>query len=181
MGERVQAYPFPRAKRGNFPKSTPLILFVDVCVKTVFELGKNFPWPKPQRCLRCGGRIWGHGYTEACFDGFDVPLLLRRYRCPDCRAIYRLRPGGYWSRFQASIGTIREHLSHRLFHQRWKPDLPRSRQRHWLKGLKKQIRFHLGPGWSLRPGDLLEAFDKLTARGIIPVSRAIQCESPSAV
>lgn len=151
---------------------TPLILFVDVCVKKVLELGRKFPWPRPSKCPRCRGRLWGHGFVGAYFEGYHEPVLLRRYRCPDCRALVRLRPRGYWSRFQSSIATIRDSLARKLLKGRWRPDLPRSHQRHWLRGLCRQIRFHL-PGW--RAG-LLEAFDTLAARGIAAASRSIQSE-----
>lgn len=147
-----------------------MILFIDARVKNIFRFGKRFPWPRPERCLRCGGRIWGHGYTTGYFDGFNDPLWLKRYRCPDCRAIIKLRPKGYWPRFQASIHAIRKSISHRLTHHKWLPDLPRSRQRHWLRGLRRQVFFHLGAAWS---GDLLSGFDELRGKGIVAASRSI--------
>jgi hypothetical protein len=164
-------------KHGGEPprNDDPLIHFAEVCVKRLFELGKEFPWSKPEGCPRCGGGLWGHGYCTAYFDGFQEPLWLKKYRCPGCRAVIRMRPQGYWSRFQASIETIRESLARRLSEKRWLPELPRPRQRHWLKGLIKQARFHLGSRFK---GTWLEAFDALRARGITSVSRSIQCESP---
>ncbi|CAO0824693.1 hypothetical protein DFAR_830003 [Desulfarculales bacterium] len=51
--------------------------------------------------------------------------------CPACRAVIRLRPRGYWSRFQAPVETIRQSLFNKLARGRWDPGLPRSRQRHW--------------------------------------------------
>jgi DNA-directed RNA polymerase subunit RPC12/RpoP len=149
---------------------TALILVVDACVKKIFRLGRRFPWPRPQSCPRCGGRVWGHGFTPGYFDGFNDPLWLRRYRCPDCRAIIKVRPTGYWPRFQATIYAIRRSISHRFTHHKWLPELPRSRQGHWLRGLKKQVFFHFGASWQ---GKLLEAFDALTSRGLIAVSRSI--------
>jgi hypothetical protein len=153
----------------NPTQGISLILFLDVHVKTIFELGRQMVWPKPNHCPQCGGRLWGHGFISACFDGFLQPLLLPRYRCPDCRSVFRVRPEGYWSRFQASIECIRESLSQRLGTMRWKQGLSRSRQRHWLSGLKKQIQLRLGMGWS---GGLMEAFERLVAQGICPVSRS---------
>jgi hypothetical protein len=84
--------------------------------------------------------------------------------------VFKVRPAGYWSRFQASIGDIRESIAHRLAHRRWPEGRSKSRQRHWLSGLKKQILARLGAGWA---GDLLEAFDRLCQDGIRAVSRAI--------
>jgi hypothetical protein len=116
-------------------------------------------------------RIWGHGYVAAYFDGFSEALFLRRYRCPDCGCVYRLRPAGYFRRFQATAACIRASISRRLLQGRWNPGLPRSRQRHWLAGLVRQVRFHLGPSWQ---GDLPAAFDLLAGQGVAAVSRSIQ-------
>ena len=163
---------------GEIPTTdTLLILLVEACVKKIFQLGRQYPWPRPERCLLCGGRIWGHGFSPGYFDGFDSAVLLRRYRCPDCGALYKLRPKGYWSRFQASIASIRQSLAHRLTRLRWRPDLPRSRQQHWLRGLILQVRFRLGSSWT---GCLLEAFDVLSGRGIAAASRSTQCAVPLA-
>ena len=147
-----------------------MILFVEVCVKTLFEMGRKFPWPRPERCPKCGGRIWAHGFASAYFDDYSAPLWIRRYRCADCRAVFRTRPSGYWSRFQASIATIRDHIAHRFTRCRWKPDLPRSRQRHWLNALLKQIGARFGTDSSVDP---LEAFDSMSAQGICATTRAI--------
>jgi hypothetical protein len=48
----------------------------------------------------------GHGFAEAIFDGYDRSLLLKLYRCPDCGYVIRLRPQGYFKRFQTQIETI---------------------------------------------------------------------------
>jgi hypothetical protein len=177
-GGRGVGAPFPPKQPGVIPPRTdddPLIQFVELCVKRLFELGKKYPWPEPKGCPRCGGGLWGHGYCAAYFDGFHEPLWLKRYRCPGCGAVIRMRPQGYWSRFQATVATIRESLSRRVLHGRWLPWLARSRQRHWWQGLRTQVAFHLGPGWT---GDWLCAFDWLDAKGVIAASRSIQCEIP---
>ncbi|CAO0824778.1 hypothetical protein DFAR_910021 [Desulfarculales bacterium] len=64
--------------------------------------------------------------------------------CPACRAVIRLQPWGYWSRFQAPVETIRQSLSNKLARGRWDPDRLRSRQRHWLKDLLRQVSLYLG-------------------------------------
>jgi hypothetical protein len=151
-------------------KASLLLLQVDVCVKEIFGQGKLFPWPRPPDCPRCHGRIWGHGFVEAYFDGYVRPLLLRRYRCPDCHLILRLRPRGYWPRFQASIAAILTSLTHRLTFHRWPSIFSRQRQGHWLRSLMDQVRWHFGVGWE---GDLRSAFQVLWGRGIVPVSRVI--------
>lgn len=106
----------------------------------------------------------------AYFDGFSEGLLLKRYRCPGCGCVMRVRPKGYLSRFQAPIDTIRFNLSHRLRYGRWPPGLSRSRQGHWLRSLRRKILAYLGQGWKEA---VVEGFDLLLSRGINPVSRAI--------
>ncbi|CAO0820214.1 hypothetical protein DFAR_3740010 [Desulfarculales bacterium] len=106
---------------------------------------------------RCGGaRLWGHGFVPAYFDEAPTAIWLWRFRCPDCRAVTRLPPRGYGSRFHALVETTRQSFSNKLARGRWDLSLPRSRQRHWLKGLLRQVSLHLGSSWS---GDLLGAFD----------------------
>ncbi|CAO0821590.1 hypothetical protein DFAR_2480040 [Desulfarculales bacterium] len=43
--------------------------------------------------------------------------------------------------------TIRQSLLNKLSRGRWGPGLPRSRQRHWLKDLLRQMSLYLGPSW----------------------------------
>jgi hypothetical protein len=114
--------------------------------------------------------VWGHGYVGAFFDGLTDLLFLKRYRCPDCNCVIRYRPAGYFRRFQAPVKEIRSRIAHRLKKERWLPGLSRSRQGHWLRGLKKQTAAHLENTWSR---GLLEAFDRLLDLGRTPVSRSI--------
>jgi len=162
--------PMPKKQGGIPPRAASLILFVDVRVKKIFRLGRNFPWPKPERCPVCGGSLWGHGFCLAIFDGFPRALWIRRYRCGHCQRVFRLRPQGYWSRFQAPIATIRAALARRLQRGRWRPDLARSRQGHWLRALVRQVLAYLGQGWR---GRWLEGFDLLWRKGKVPVCRSI--------
>jgi hypothetical protein len=111
--------------------------------------------------------VWGHGFVLAYFDGVATGIYLRRYRCPECCCVIRLRPRGYFSRFQASIETIRSSLCRRLAYGRYPPGLSRSRQRHWLKALVKNTVAYLGHGFKNR---LLAAFDRLMSMGKVPVS-----------
>ena len=148
-----------------------LIFFVAAKIKEIFSLGRRYPWPRPEHCPRCEGRrVWGHGYALAYFDGFEEGLWLRRYRCPECGCVMRLRPEGYLSRFQASLESIRLSLSHRLLRGRWPPCLSRSRQRHWMKALKRKVEAYLGKRWTR---GLMVAFDHLLSLGKNPVSRSI--------
>ena len=148
-----------------------MILPVSVNLKEIEEKGRDFPWNRPEECLRCHGRrLWGHGFVTAIFDGFKGCLLLRRYRCPFCGCVIRLRPEGYFKRFQASKRVIRFHIVTRFHTGKWVPGFSSARGRHWLRGLKRQVMAHLGMQWM---SDLLKAFDLLREMGNIPVSRRI--------
>ena len=149
-----------------------MIIFVCVNLKKIFMKQREYVWPRPKRCPRCGlGRLWGHGFVLGYFDGFSGGLYLRRYRCPDCRCIVRLRPKGYFVRIQAAIETIRESIGQRLCTDRWPVGLPRARQGHWLRALVRNAVAHFG---NAGKSCLLEAFDRLIGLGTNPVSRAIE-------
>lgn len=148
-----------------------MILFVCVSLKEIVKRGRDFSWPKPERCPRCGGnRLWGHGFVEALFDGCPGWVWLRRYRCPECRCVLRMRPAGYFKRFQASSDAIRASIAMRLESGRWLRSRSRSRQGHWLRSLSKKVCAWLGQGYS---GRLLEGFDELMRKGEAPVTRRI--------
>lgn len=149
-----------------------LIVLVDLCVKTLAELGRDYPWQRPEQCPRCGGvRVWGHGFVGAYFDeAGEGMVLLKRYRCPECRVVIRLRPKGYFRRIQASVAAIRVSVQHRIGTGRWPPGSNRERQRHWLQGLRRQVLAHLGMGYGAR---LMEGFEELVGRGICAVSRSV--------
>ena len=148
-----------------------LIIFVAVKIKEIFILGRKYPWPRPGKCPRCRDtRVWGHGFALAYFDGLSEGVFLKRYRCPGCGCVIRLRPKGYFARFQASIQTIRFSLSRRLGRGRWPPGLSRSRQRHWLRALRRRTIAYLGESWNL---GLMAAFECFLQQGTIPVSRGI--------
>ncbi len=165
------ARPFSRWGDPHKPTSRFLILSIDICVKTLVRKGKAFAWPRPSCCNRCGRfGLWGHGYVTAFFDGIDKPVYLKRYRCPDCRAVYRLRPSGYWPRFWAPIHQIKQRIFHRLRTGRWPPGGSTTRWRHWLRGLRRQVATHLGQQWTAR---LEEGFEELCRRGLCPVSRSV--------
>jgi len=116
-------------------------------------------------------KLWGHGFVLAYFDDIAGGVYLRRYRCPECRCVVRLRPMGYFVRIQASIETIRESLGQRLRKGRWPSGSSGSRRRHWLKALIRNAVAFLGNAWK---NALMEAFDRLICLGVIPVSRSIK-------
>jgi len=148
-----------------------MVIFFPVILKQLFHLGRFFPWPKPERCPRCGShRLWGHGFVAAYFDGFDQPFSLKRYRCPNCGCVLRLRPSGYFKRFQSPIGTIRCSIVQKTTAGCWLSGLSRSRQNHWFRSVCKRIKAYLTDTWDL---GAVAAFDYLLIKGHIPVSRVI--------
>ena len=148
-----------------------MIQFVNVLLKTIFVHGRDFQWERPSRCPRCGHwMVWGHGYVQALFDGFDEPLWLKRYRCPNCGCVIQMRPASHFIRFQSSKATIRFALNHRIAQMRWPPGSYPARMRHWLANLKRQTKAHLTETWK---AGLMAGYDKLLETGFIPVSRSI--------
>lgn len=146
-------------------------MILSVCAKLndIYQQGTRYKWIKPSVCPRCGSvKIWGHGFVLAYFDGFLEGLLLRRFRCPDCRCIIRMKPKGYFQRFHAAIHTIHSCLRSRLSGGKWDRTLSLTRQRHWLCALKRKAAAMLG-----LYVDLPEAFERLMQQGIVPVSRGI--------
>ena len=166
---RPEHPPKKRGAKNALQKESLMILFVRAKLKDIYEQGRNFNWPKPDRCPRCGSmRLWGHGFVLAYFDKIAHGVYLRRYRCPDCNCITRMKVKGYFDRFHTTIHTIRSCLMHRLIYGRWLTMLSTSRQRHWLAALKRKTMALFDTSM-----DLMAAFDRLTTMGIIPVSRAI--------
>ena len=149
--------------------SMQMIHFVNVLLKDIFEMGREYPWKKPDKCPCCGNwKIWGHGFVSAFFNGFSSAIWLKRYRCPACGCIIRMRPASHFTRFQSSRHTIRSDLLYRINTGRWPKDSSKSRQRHWLKNLKRQMMACLD--WK---ADLIQAFDLLLDQGRTPVTSAI--------
>jgi hypothetical protein len=163
----------PLRRRGPVQptRNGKMILHCFVKLKELFEKERDYPWQKPNSCPSCNScRLWGHGYAPANFDGFIRPLLLKLYRCPDCGCVVRLRPKGYFKRFQASIETIRSSIACKAATNRWIAGVERTRQCHWFRYLCQRIKVYLTDTW--REG-ILAGFDHLLQLDHIPVSRAI--------
>jgi hypothetical protein len=154
------------------PKSDTLILHFAVDVKRLVEEGKDFCWPRPERCPRCEGcRLWGHGHVQRYFEGWCEGIWVRRYRCPDCRAVHTLRPERFYKGFYYSILTILLSLLRRIIHNRWLKCLSRQVQQYWWKGLRRQAsRFQ-----NVKEPDRV-TLGQLLREGIIPVTHSFQCE-----
>lgn len=148
-----------------------MILFIPIILKELSIKGRGFPWPRMERCPRCGAdTLWGHGYVMALFDGFDRPLLLKRYRCPNCRCVMRVRPLGYLARFQSPIVVIRKSMATKEEKGRWLSGLSRTRQGHWWRALKRRMAAFLGNTFQ---GTMVDGFNCLQALGQAPVCRSI--------
>ena len=148
-----------------------MILPVTVNFKEIEEKGRHYQWIRPDLCLRCKeSHLWGHGFVESWFDGYVRALLLRRYRCPVCGCVIKLKPQGYFKRFQAKIERIRFHIARRLKTGKWPGDCSSARCRQWLRALKRQTMAYLGIEWMRH---LPQAFDRLIEMGKVPVSRCI--------
>ena len=154
------------------PKSNTLILHFAVDVKRLVEEGKDFCWPKPERCPRCeGGRLWGHGYVRRYFEGWSEGIWVKRYRCPDCRAVHTLRPESFYKGFYYSIWTILASLLSRIIHNRWLKCLSRQVQQYWYKGLCYQA-----SRYANRRDPDIESCRELFNRAVIPVTHSFECE-----
>ncbi len=163
--------PLKQRTHKRFSGNGTMVIFFPVILKDLFILGRNYPWPRPDSCPRCCSyRLWGHGYVPAYFEGYDRSFSLKRYLCPDCGCVIRLRPRGYFKRFQASIAVIRSSIAIKSHAGKWRPGIKKERQRHWFRSLCKRIKVYLTDEWHR---GILAGFDHLLALGQIPVSRAI--------
>lgn len=163
--------PFKTRTHKGFSRNGAMVIFFSVGLKKLFDLGRNYPWPRPESCPRCSSyRLWGHGYVSAYLDGYDQSFALKRYRCPDCGCVIRLRPKGYFGRFQASIASIRSSIVSKAVGNKWIGGISRTRQRHWFRSLCRKVKAHLTDAWGQ---GVAAGFDRLCQMGQIPVSRAI--------
>jgi len=148
-----------------------MVIFVSVKLKELFKKERNYPWPRPENCPRCNDyKVWEHGYAQAIFDGYKQPLLLKLYRCLVCGCVIRLRPEGYFKRFQAPVETIRSSIACKSTTNRWLSGIISNRQRHWFRALQRRVKAYFGDTWTQ---GLLKAFDHFMAQGQVPVTRFI--------
>jgi hypothetical protein len=154
------------------PKGNLLILHFAVDVKRLAECGKEYPWPRPHRCPCCQGRrLWGHGYVFRYFDGISEGLWMKRFRCPDCRAVHTSRLKGFYRGFSYSIFSILLSLLEKIIHNRWLRCLSRQAQQYWWRGL----RFQASRRKNCRVPDI-SSLGWLLRQGIMPATHCIQCD-----
>lgn len=153
-------------------KSDSLILHFDVDVKRLVEEGKDFCWPRPEQCPQCEGRrLWGHGYVLRYFECWSEGIWIKRYRCPDCRAVHTLRPEKFYKGFYYSICTILLSVLNRIIHNRWLKCLSRQVQQYWYKGFCFQA-----SRYSNRKAPDIVVLKELFSQNIIPVTQSFECE-----
>jgi len=148
-----------------------MIIKVKADIKKIFKLGKKYKWQKPARCHHCDEpTLWGHGFVLSFFDGFDQGIYLKRYRCPYCHTIFKLKPYGYFKKFQADIRQIFSSIRSQIYAGRYLPGLSWSRQHFWFTALKRNIAAYLSNRWSK---GLIAGFIELIRINKIPVTRSI--------
>ena len=114
--------------------------------------------------------MWGHGYVITYFDLFKEGVWLKRYRCAECGAVIRIRPKGYFPRFQSPIKTILRSISLKETKNKWMEGISRSRQLHWINAVRRRVYAVYG---HVYPHSLAWALREFAAIGISGVSRAI--------
>ncbi len=148
-----------------------MIITVKADINEIYEKGKNYPWKKPDKCPNCHDTvIWGHGSVLCYFACILVGIYLKRYRCPGCHCVMKLKPVGYFRKFQTSIAEIHKSVTYRIKNGKYKKEIPRSRQHWWYRNLRKKVLSYLGLDWKNR---LTAGFSRLILIGMIPVSSAI--------
>jgi len=118
-------------------------------IKDLLRKGIDYPWKRPDSCLRCGHfKVWKHGFVGRYIGGFAQQVLIRRYRCPQCGCVYTMKPQGQWRRFWAAApGKIIKSIRMKLTTGNWVAGMTRQRQQYWFNGFKKQcIRAGYGAG-----------------------------------
>ena len=148
-----------------------MILKIKADIKQIFKLGKKFKWQKPVKCSQCNeATLWGHGFVLSFFDGFSQGLYLKRYRCPYCHTVFKLKPQGYFNKFQADKKLIFLSIVNRVYKNRYLPGLSWSRQHFWFTALKRNINAYLSNSWNK---GFAAGFRELIQRGKIPVTSSI--------
>ena len=95
---------------------------------------------------------------------------MRRYRCPLCGCVIRLRPKGYFPRIQTAEQSVRRMLDFRLATGFWPAGAITNRCRHWLAALRRNAIVILGTAWQK---DLMAAFNALRRMGRVPIRRTL--------
>jgi len=104
------------------------------------------------------------------FENLVEPVWVKRWRCPECRAVHTLRPETHWRRFWAPWALIVVSLRGKLEGRGWGQAFSRQRQQYWCQGFLLQRRLEGKPrelDALLREG-IIVATHSLGDRAIIP-------------
>ena len=116
-----------------------LLLIIRVKLQEIQLLGKRFLWKKPSSCPRCGRRrLWGHGFVMRYFHGYSEGLWMKRWRCPDCRAVHTSRPSEYPAGSQYSHVIRFESLRRKTSGGSFLTSISRQAQQYWRKAFDFQ-------------------------------------------
>ena len=114
--------------------------------------------------------MWGHGFVPRFFAKFAQALLIKRYRCPQCSAVYTCSPRGYFSGFMYSSLAILKSLLRKLKSGvRSRRIAPKATQQYWFQSLRRQA---LRIGHNRDP--CRETLSLLLKQGIIPCSAVVK-------
>lgn len=111
-----------------------MLVFTDARVEDIAADGKAFKWERPS-CPKGCPKVWGHGHVARYFVTLALAVWLQRYRCPTCRLVFTMVPGGFCRRYQTAGADMAAALAARLRHQGWPRGVPRQRAGHWLRKL----------------------------------------------
>ena len=148
-----------------------MIINQEINIVDVFRLEKGYEYIRPEQCPRCNCfKIWGHGYVERYFDGYDTCLYLKRWICVDCGCVISIRPLNYFARHHSITPIIFSTLEQRISTGFWSRDSGITRQRggHWLRALKINIKLLFG---NELVGRFLTGFQQLITIDQCPVLR----------
>lgn len=136
--ERVtREFGFCRPVLITLPESIVLILHLAVDVKSLWALGKAYPWPVVRECPACGGRrLWSHGYVTRYFEGFADIFWVKRYRCPECSSVHTSRPSGFLRGIRYCAGVVVSSLVSKVNNGFWVSSVVRQVQQYWYRLLR---------------------------------------------
>jgi hypothetical protein len=119
-----------------------MIIFTQIDLKLLHQLGKEFIWKRPH-CNKCNRPFYGHGYVFRFFNLLQSGVYLKRWRCPICSTVAIVRPDTHWKGFQESTFQIFKTLKYRIKNSRWPPWCSRQRGGHWLNKLLANAKLNL--------------------------------------
>ncbi len=148
-----------------------MIIKCFVSINEIIKKGKKYNWIKPPICPCCfDSLLWGHGFTLCYFSIINSGIYLKRYRCTSCKSIIKLKPAGFFKGFRTPVKTIIKSITSRMKIGKIIKNISRGVQDYWLKNLKRNVQAILGEKWK---HFLIEGFENLLKKGIIPVSCSV--------